>query len=57
MELGTVNLWEDCKDCDSVEGVKEHLQKVIVYQTNMFYHKPHYNSKEAFWDAFGYSLH
>ena len=20
MELGTVNLWEDCNDCDSVEG-------------------------------------
>ena len=47
MEYGTVNLWEDCKGCDSVEGVKDHLQKVIVNKTNMFYHKPHYNSKEA----------
>jgi len=47
METGSLNIWEDCKDCESVEGVKDHLQKVIVNQTNMFYHKPHYNSKEA----------
>ena len=47
METGSVNLWGDCNDCDSVEGVKDHLQKVIVNQTNMFYHKPHYSSKEA----------
>ena len=47
MKFGAVNLWEDCKDCDSIDGVKEHLEKFIVKQSNMFYHKPHYSSKEA----------
>ena len=47
MELWSVNVWEDWNNCDSVEGIKEHVQKVIGNKTNMFYHKPHYNSKEA----------
>jgi len=47
MKFGAINLWEDCKDCDSIDSVKEHLEKFIVNQSNMFYHKPHYSSKEA----------
>ena len=47
METGYINLWEDCKECDSIEGVKDHLQHVIINRTNLFYHKPHYTSKEA----------
>ena len=55
MELGTVNLWEDCKDCDSVKGVKEHLQKVLVNQTNIFSNKPQPLNKDYFktlWSRF-----
>ena len=47
MEKDFVNLWEDCKDCDTIEGVKTQLSKVLVNRTSLFYDKPHYNSKEA----------
>ena len=47
MEKDFVNLWEDCKDCDTIEGVKTQLSKVLVNRTGLFYDKPHYTSKEA----------
>lgn len=47
MEKDFVNLWEDCKDCDTIEGVKTQLSKVLVNRTSLFYDKPHYTSKEA----------
>ena len=47
MEKDFVNLWEDCKDCDTIEGVKTQLSKVLVNRTSLFYDKPHYTSNEA----------
>ena len=47
MEKDFVNLWEDCKDCDTIEGVKTQLSKVLVNRTGLFYDKPHYTSGEA----------
>ena len=47
MEKDFVNLCEDCKDCDTIEGVKTQLSKVLVNRTSLFYDKPHYTSKEA----------
>ena len=47
MEKEPLNLWEGCKDCDTIEGVKTQLSRVLVNRTSLFYDKPHYSSNEA----------
>ena len=44
MEIGTVNLWEDCVQCDTDTQKINHLASVVINQKN---DKDFYSSKEV----------
>ena len=47
MPIGTINLWEDCNDCDTIEGLKDHLQSVLRDLPNIIQPNERFSTKEA----------